>query len=685
MPSSTSIKKLFKLFLFAWLVSGAAVSREYELKRFAPPRADKPIPTEDFFRQSVLRSPEINSGGTHISFIASGDDDRSRLLIYEIATEKIEVVGGEGGKDVYWSTWLEGRKILFRVSFKKRYGIGVMVGEAGRLVDAHPVLWNCDAIYLGTPDSSRHRPVFWLRRILSASGAYEDAGVVAIRTELGQKMGRVTVHAGGASSSEPSNVLEDNWHIEPLHPSPQGGIPVAFLLDAEGRLAFGFTAAKGGVVTLHRWVDASWRATPLHLEEFQVLSHADTPGELIVLGPRTDGKPRSVEAINPLTMESKGPILSDEAYDFNGRFFRDPKTLRIVGAHYERDLPAVQWFDQDYEQMQKALDGIFNGLVVRIMGADKERKTLLVRTFSDVQPDTYYFVDQGLNTIGLLGSSRPWIDPSRMRPMRVLKFKTRDGKTLDAYLTLPAGATPTTPAPLVVLAHGGPFARDEWGFNPEVQFLASRGFAVLQPNYRGSTGYSWQFTLAEEWDFVKMHDDVTDAVRTAFGTGLVDAERVAIMGSSFGGYLALSGVTREPGLYRCAITNAGVFDWAQLVRSAKFDQYSDPRYAEMTRHLGEPERAAEKFSAISPIHKVSRIKVPVLVAHGKEDHTVEIAQSKRLLAQLEKHHVEHEQLLIPGEGHNLVELPNRVRFYERVEKFLSKHLLTATASRTDPN
>jgi dipeptidyl aminopeptidase/acylaminoacyl peptidase len=370
-------------------------------------------------------------------------------------------------------------------------------------------------------------------------------------------------------------------------------------------------------------------------------------------------------------------VLQDKSYDFNGWLYRNPATGDVLGAIFERNGPRVFWFNDEYQGLQKILDGMFPGLVVRILGSDTKHNIFLVATFSAKQPVIYSWVNLEKRKSGLFKNSTPWIDPSRMQEMNILKFKTRDGRQLDAYLTLPAGATKENPPPLVVLPHGGPWARNHWGFDGEAQFLASHGYAVLQPNYRGSTGYNWMFPVEDEWDFLKMHNDVTDATKTLIVSGLVDKNRVGIMGASFGGYLALSGVAHEPELYRCAVTNAGVFDWALQVQSEKYDQFDRPYYGRMIKKLGEPKQVPEKFAAMSPVNFVDKIRVPVFVAGGKEDQTVEIQQSKRLVAALDKYNVTYEKLFIAEEGHGMRYLKNEVELHDRIMVFLDKYLKPA--------
>jgi dipeptidyl aminopeptidase/acylaminoacyl peptidase len=349
----------------------------------------------------------------------------------------------------------------------------------------------------------------------------------------------------------------------------------------------------------------------------------------------------------------------------------------IIGAVFDRNGPTVAWFTEEYRSLQKILNAFFPGLVVRIIGSDEAQKLFLVATFSDRQPAIYNWVNLETRQVGLIKRSAPWIDVKRMQPMTPLKFKTRDGRELDAYLTLPAGASKKNPPPLVVLPHGGPWARDTWGFDGEVQFLASRGYAVLQPNYRGSNGYCWMFPYDDQWALRKMHDDVTDATKALIASKLIDGNRVAIMGTSFGGYLALSGVVNEPELYRCAVTIAGVFDYAQVLQERKYDKYDNPSYGYFIRRLGDPKKEPGKFDAISPGRHVDRVRVPVFVAHGKDDPVADIGESKRLVSELEKFHVPCEKLFISGEGHGMGHLKNEVELYGRIEAFLAKNLMAA--------
>lgn len=660
----------------AWVVALATTvctaATKIDLERISPVAATEQIPIQDFFRPRILQEPRLNPSGTHIAALITVEADKHQLLVYELQTQKSEYLGGSGDKDIYQVTWLNDSRLLFNLAARKMYGLGLMAADIGSLRDSYPLLQYYGTSLIAVPPKDRLHPLVWNR--YDSLDVQRDLGAAIVNTDIrGSKM--INLVASGASHTDAMEARDNNErHIITRFPEPKGGLTTGYLADRDGNLAYAFTA-KEGVLTMLRMEGGDWVKCPVDLEEIDVIAPGDLPGQVVVIGPRQEGKPRALQMMDAATGRLGEVLLQDKAYDFNGWIYRDPATQQIIGAMFDRNGPRTVWFREDYKILQKMLDGYFPQLSLRIIGSNEAQNLFLVATFSDKQPVIYNWVDLEKRTIGLIKNSAPWIDPSRMQPMNIIKFKTRDGQQLDAYLTLPAGATKQNPPPLVVLPHGGPWARDNWGFDNEVQFLASRGYAVLQPNYRGSTGINWMFPKDDEWDFRKMHDDVTDATKTLIASGYIDPQRVGIMGGSFDGYLAISGVVNEPELYRCAITNAGVFDWADQVNQYKYNQYDSPAFGRLIRKLGSPKENPEKFAAISPGRQVDRIRVPVFVAGGKDDQTVEIGQSRSLLAALQKHGVPHESLLIRDEGHGMANLENQVELYARIEAFLAKHLM----------
>jgi acetyl esterase/lipase len=649
----------------------------YDLNRVTPVPATEPVPVVDFFRPRSLQEPKLNLSGTHIAAIITANEDRHELLVYDRETQKTERVGGVGDKDVNQFYWLNNRRLVFELSARKLYGLGLFAADVGKTSEAYPLLQYYGSRMVAIPTQNRLEPLVWNSH--DGLETHRDLGVAVINTAIstGRFINRLSA---GTTRSDRMDARDNNEkHIIDRYPVAEPGIGHRYIADKEGRLGFAITMLDG-LPMLHRLDGRRWEKCPVDLEDIEIIGCGDEPGQLVVRGPRQSGKPRALQFMDGGTGRLGDVLLQDDAYDFYGNnlsegwLYRDPVSHRIIGVVYERNGPDVVWFTETYRKLQKVLDGFFPGLVVRILGSDEAQKVFLVATFSDRQPVLYSWVDLEKRTAGLFKSSAPWIDPKRMQPMNVTKFKTRDGRRLDAYLTLPAGASKQNPPPMIVLVHGGPWARDSWGFDGEVQFLASRGYAVLQPNFRGSNGYAWMFPEEDKWDFRKMHDDVTDATRAMIAAGLVDGSRVAVMGTSFGGYLALSGVVNEPDLYRCAVTIAGVSDWEQQIKDKKYDQYDSWVYGYYMRKLGDPGKQPEKFDAISPGRHVDRIRVPVFVAHGGDDPRVEIGQARRLISELEKNHVPHESLLVGEEGHGMRHLENEVELFTRIEAFLAKNL-----------
>ncbi len=666
------------LLAFASTVPPAISADKLNLERVTPVPDTEPIPTMDFFRPLLLQQPVLNPSGTHIAAVITAAKDKHQLLVYELKTKKIETVGSAGDKDIYSVSWLNDQRLMFSLGARKMYGVAILAADVGNIDHAYPVLQYYYSRLLSVPPQDRLHPLVWNRYDGLGEMLNHDLGVAQIET--GTKGHLVDLLAAGAENVKFDLLREENEaHIRKRYPSPATGLVLYYLTDRVGQLEFCVTDIDGKE-TLHHLVGDHWEKCAVDLEKIEIVGCGETPGQLVVQGPRQEGKPSALQFMDGVTGTLGDVLLQDAGYDFysagssEGWLYRDPVSHTIVGAMFDRGGPQSVWFNESYRNLQKALEGFFPGVFVRIIGSDEAQKLFLVATFSDRQPVVYSWVDLEKHTGGLIKSSAPWIDPKRMQPENIVKFKTRDGRRLDAYLTLPAGASKSNPPPMVVLPHGGPWVRDSWGFDGEVQFLASRGYAVLQPNYRGSNGYTWMFPEEDKWDFVKMHDDVTDATKAIINAGLVDRDRIAIMGGSFGGYLAIAGVVHEPTLYRCAVTIAGVFDWEEHVRGKKYDQYESSAYGYFMRKLGDPKENKAKFDAISPGRHVDQIRVPVFVSGGKDDTTVEIAQSNALISALDKYHVPHEQYIVGEEGHGMRHLDKQVELYDRIEKFLAKNL-----------
>jgi dipeptidyl aminopeptidase/acylaminoacyl peptidase len=355
--------------------------------------------------------------------------------------------------------------------------------------------------------------------------------------------------------------------------------------------------------------------------------------------------------------------VADVIADFAGRELIGVMgyTDRQIDVFLDEDDPAAQ----TYEALQRA----FPDQRVNVTSTSADGRLAVVYVDSDVNPGDYYLFDTVAKKADFLRGGRIWIEPRQMRPKEPFTFKARDGLELQGYVTRPTG---DNPYPMIVLPHGGPHGvRDTWEYDPEVQLLASRGYAVLQVNYRGSGGFGIDFETSGygEWG-AKMQDDITDATRWAIEQKIAIADRICIYGGSYGGYAALMGAAREPDLYRCAIGYAGVYDLPLMFGSG---DVPDSRFGRdyLERVLGND---MNKLRARSPVSMAQDIKAQVLLIHGKDDTRADYEHAKRMRAALEQHRKKVEWLALGGEGHGVYDEDSRREVYERILQFLDSSL-----------
>lgn len=344
----------------------------------------------------------------------------------------------------------------------------------------------------------------------------------------------------------------------------------------------------------------------------------------------------------------------------------------VIGVTVYTDKLEYHWLETEHPaaRLHQMLQRAFPGRSIRLASIDRHGHRAIIFVYSDVNPGDYYLFDTETRNASFLQSSHEWVDPGLMRPKEPIALEARDGLRLHGYLTRPHDGA--GPYPLVVLPHGGPHGiRDGWGYDWEVQLLANRGYAVLQVNFRGSHGYGSDFKEAGygEWG-TGMQDDLTDATHWAIDQGIAENGRICIFGSSYGGYAALMGMVREPGLYRCAIGQAGVYDLELLFEEGDLHRWETTRAA-ITRYVGND---TELLRERSPVYHAERIETPVLLIHGREDWRADYEHAARMKKALERANKPLEWLALSGEGHGVADQETREDVYERILAFLDVHL-----------
>ena len=344
----------------------------------------------------------------------------------------------------------------------------------------------------------------------------------------------------------------------------------------------------------------------------------------------------------------------------------------ITGVVYTTDKSRYHFFDKDRKELQDTLEKFFPGYEVAVTGMDDDERRATVRVYGDRTRGGSYLFDRQSNSLTKLADHSPWLKEAEMAPMEPIQYTSRDGLTIHGYLTLPLGVA-SRDLPLVVIPHGGPSARDEWGFDSEAQFLANRGAAVLQVNFRGSTGYGKKFWQAgfKQWGRA-MQDDVTDGVEWLVKRGIADPKRLAIYGGSYGGYAALAGATFTPDLYACAVSYVGPSNIFTLLESIPpyWEPYREMEYEE----IGHPVKDKELLESISPVLHADKIRIPLFVAQGANDPRVKKAESDQIVEAVRKAGKDVVYMVKDNEGHGFRNEENRFDFYREMGGFLKKHL-----------
>jgi dipeptidyl aminopeptidase/acylaminoacyl peptidase len=364
-------------------------------------------------------------------------------------------------------------------------------------------------------------------------------------------------------------------------------------------------------------------------------------------------------------------IFSSEEYDVqNLSYSRNRKVLTTVNY--------TSWKDEQVhlDPVSKArfekLKVKFPGYEMFVYGENDDEDKFMVWCGSDRMPGRYYFYDEQADKLLEMATLYPWLNEEHMAEIKPVKYTSRDGLTIHGYLTLPNGRE-AKDLPVVVNPHGGPWARDDWGYNTEAQFLANRGFAVLQMNFRGSTGYGRKFWEAsfKQWGRA-MQDDITDGVQWLIDQGIADPERIAIYGGSYGGYATLAGITFTPELYACAIDYVGVSNLFTFMNT--IPPYWEPFKKMMYEMVGDPVADSLLLHAASPVFHVDKIRCPLFIAQGATDPRVKKDESDQVVEALKARGVEVQYMVKYDEGHGFRNEENRMEFYKAMEEFLDQHI-----------
>ena len=335
--------------------------------------------------------------------------------------------------------------------------------------------------------------------------------------------------------------------------------------------------------------------------------------------------------------------------------------------------PKRHYLNKEWEQTIEGLKAAFDVDYIGIASMSEYAEKIVLTISSDTNPGEYYLYDTTKNTVTYLGSTRPWIDPKTMSPMQPISFEARDGETIYGFLTVPLDSDGKN-LPLIVNPHGGPFGiQDRWGFNPETQYFANQGYAVMQINFRGSGGYGKRYQKIgyKRWG-LEMQDDISDGVQWAIDQGIADKDHVCIYGASYGGYATMAGITLTPELYRCAVNYVGIWDLEMLYKQD--GRWDDQMGRWFRNHVIDINEDKEQLRKTSPSYHIDKIKAPLFIVHGRKDYNVRIEQAETLMDALDEKDIPYEVMIKKEEGHGFVLEENRIELYQKMGEFFRENL-----------
>jgi dipeptidyl aminopeptidase/acylaminoacyl peptidase len=631
---------------------------------FAADSSPKPAPltAADFYATPQVRQPRLSPDGTKIAFLFP-HEKKLALGLFDRATKESRMILRAPDESITRFFWKGNDRIVFQadVSGNESFFIGStdLSGKTVvRLAESQRLDNNLTGDFAGLVDRLPGDP-----DRIGVIGIF--AGNIDHATFVGTPatIGLLNIRNGARTT------LWELRESDRFHESK---------FDGNGVLRLRSRLEGKTLVWEHRTSNSeSFRrvaAHPYHgyAEQWEPKGFAADNATLWLVS-REEHDRGALYAMNTRTWE-RGPALFVPPA---GEITHEPLVVsldgsRLLGVTYETERLHYHWFDESRTSLHAKLAATFTGCDIAYAGTSKDGEVELLSVRHDREPGVFYVLDQKAGSLTQFKRTRD-LDPARLSPMKPIRYAARDGLEIHGYLTVPRGLEGKK-VPLIMHPHGGPFGvRDSWGYTPDVQFLASRGYAVLQPNYRGSGGYGREFINKgrHQWGRA-MQDDLTDAVQWAIAQGIADPRRIAIYGASYGGYAALAGAMLTPDLYACAVNYVGAADLELTFWRRGEDAWRDANdFNYRTEWVG-PDRAWR--DATSPLLFVDRLKIPTLHAYGAEDPRVVINHWTRLEPQLKKHGKPYQSIVEAKQGHGFRNEAEAIRFAEALEKFLAAHL-----------
>jgi dipeptidyl aminopeptidase/acylaminoacyl peptidase len=635
--------KRIQLLIFSLVIGGALIMGGCNNEQKAPMKA-KQIPLEDFFKNPDKTAYQISPDGNYFSYTAPYES-RMNVFIQQRGQEEAIRITSETDRDIAGYFWPNNEQILYLKDDGgdenyKLYGVNI---------DGTGLICFTDFDGVRT-------------MILDQLEDIPDEVIIGMNQRDPQVFDpyRLNIKTG-----EMTMLAENPGNIQ------------GWMFDHDGKLRVAFAIVDGiNTSILYRETEQDeWKDVLTTNFKDQFSADFFTFDNKNVIGTSNIGRDKSaVVEFDIVNGKEINVLYENPDYDVERAFYSKKRKV-LTSASFTSWKRERHFFDDATRDLFTRLTSELGDYELGIASINKDETVYIIRTYSDRSLGSYYIYDQNKDVIEKIADVSPWIDENEMASVVPVNYQSRDGMTIHGYLTLPKGYTMETAKklPVIVNPHGGPWARDGWGFNPEIQFLANRGYAVFQMNFRGSTGYGkafWESSF-KKWGR-EMQDDITDGTRWLIEQGIADPERIAIYGASYGGYATLMGLVKEPELYAAGVNYVGVSNMFTFMQT--IPPYWKPMLDMMYEMVGDPVKDSLMMREVSPVFHVDKITAPLFIAQGAKDPRVNKNESDQVVEALTAKGVMVEYMVKDNEGHGFHNEENRFEFYRAMETFLAKHI-----------